>query len=37
MSRNASEFPDEGDPTPEQREILRKVDANSKAAFRVEN
>jgi hypothetical protein len=36
-SRNASEFFDGGEPTPEEKEILGKVDANSKAAFRVEN
>jgi hypothetical protein len=36
-SRNASEFSDDGEPTPEQKEILDKVDANSKVAFRVED
>jgi hypothetical protein len=35
-SRKASEFSDEGEPTLEQREILGKVDANSKAVLRVE-
>ena len=36
-ARRASEFSDEGEPTPEQKAILEKVDANAKAAFRVED